>query len=89
MSIRFEMLTHFPHPMNVLKNDFRNVQNWKVHYLRFASKWIQPDGKQTDILIYNPVAQSKVPFVTKSYDFISWYVCGPTVYDSAHVGHAW
>lgn len=54
-----------------------------------AVNWIKPEGNATGFSIYNPITRTKVPFITKSSDFISWYMCGPTVYDSAHIGHAW
>ena len=40
--------------------------------------------------VYNSLTRSKVPFVpikAKERE-ISWYVCGPTVYDDSHLGHA-
>ena len=30
----------------------------------------------------------QVDFVTKQPGIVSWYNCGPTVYDSSHMGHA-
>ena len=29
-----------------------------------------------------------VPFVPIEKGFVKWYVCGPTVYDHSHLGHA-
>ncbi|KAJ2816066.1 Cysteine--tRNA ligase, cytoplasmic, partial [Coemansia sp. 'formosensis'] len=29
-----------------------------------------------------------VPFVPREGNYVSWYACGPTVYDAAHIGHA-
>lgn len=29
-----------------------------------------------------------VPFVPKEDGKVDWYVCGPTVYDKSHLGHA-
>lgn len=29
-----------------------------------------------------------VPFVPKQEGKVSWYACGPTVYDHSHLGHA-
>lgn len=40
--------------------------------------------------IYNSLTRSKTPFVpikAKEKE-VSWYVCGPTVYDDAHLGHS-
>ena len=54
-----------------------------------ASKWNQPQGKvDTGIKIYNCVAKEKVPLILRDNLYVSFYTCGPTVYDSAHIGHA-
>ncbi len=38
--------------------------------------------------IYNTLTRKKETFETLQPDQVSMYVCGPTVYDKAHVGHA-
>jgi len=38
--------------------------------------------------IYNTLTRKKEPFKTLKPNRVSMYVCGPTVYDKAHVGHA-
>jgi cysteinyl-tRNA synthetase len=38
--------------------------------------------------IYNTLSRSKEDFLTLQPGKVSMYVCGPTVYDKAHVGHA-
>jgi len=38
--------------------------------------------------IYNTLARKKEDFQTIESDKVRMYVCGPTVYDKAHVGHA-
>ena len=40
------------------------------------------------IQIYNTLSRTKEPFETLESQKVSMYVCGPTVYDNAHVGHA-
>jgi cysteinyl-tRNA synthetase len=40
------------------------------------------------IKIYNTLTRQKEPFETIQPGVVSMYVCGPTVYDKAHVGHA-
>lgn len=55
---------------------------------RLKSNWTQPDGYDTAIKVYNCIVRKKVPFVVKNKNYVTWYTCGPTVYDSAHVGHA-
>ena len=40
-------------------------------------------------MVLNSFTGKKVPFATKDGgNTITWYICGPTVYDSAHIGHA-
>ncbi len=38
--------------------------------------------------VYNSLSKKKEPFDHNKDVPIKWYTCGPTVYDSAHVGHA-
>jgi cysteinyl-tRNA synthetase len=38
--------------------------------------------------IYNTLTRQKEPLVTLQNGKVTLYVCGPTVYDKAHVGHA-
>ena len=40
------------------------------------------------IRIYNTLSRQKEPFETIEPNKVRLYVCGPTVYDDAHVGHA-
>jgi cysteinyl-tRNA synthetase len=38
--------------------------------------------------VYNTLSRKKEPFETLEPGKVSMYVCGPTVYDRAHIGHA-
>ncbi len=40
------------------------------------------------LVVYNTLTHEKEAFETLEPDKVSMYVCGPTVYDEAHVGHA-
>ena len=40
------------------------------------------------IHIYNSLKRLKEPFETLAPGHVKMYVCGPTVYDSSHIGHA-
>jgi cysteinyl-tRNA synthetase len=53
-------------------------------------KWVQPAGEthQPDLKIYNSLTRSEVSFVPIDKGHVTWYSCGPTVYDDAHLGHA-
>ncbi|KAI5723105.1 hypothetical protein M8J76_001399 [Diaphorina citri] len=53
-----------------------------------SPKWSLPSGYDTGIKIYNPITKTKVPFIIQNKNHLKWYTCGPTVYDSPHIGHA-
>ncbi len=58
-----------------------------------SNRWQQPSNQQqasTPLLVHNTLTNSKVPLVGSGSDprSLTWYTCGPTVYDSAHLGHA-
>ncbi len=40
------------------------------------------------IEVYNTLTREREPFETLEPGEVRMYVCGPTVYDEAHVGHA-
>jgi len=49
--------------------------------------WFRPDGEDTGIVVRNGLTRTKVPLIVRKKS-VSWYMCGPTVYDDAHIGHA-
>uniref|UniRef100_A0A383W906 cysteine--tRNA ligase n=1 Tax=Tetradesmus obliquus TaxID=3088 RepID=A0A383W906_TETOB len=57
-------------------------------------EWFAPPGAEDGeavLQFYNSLVDEKVPFIPASgagSKQITWYACGPTVYDSAHMGHA-
>ncbi|KAF8056247.1 CARS1 [Scenedesmus sp. PABB004] len=57
-----------------------------------GQRWHPPPADGGAVLhFYNSLVDEKVPFVPAAgagSRQISWYACGPTVYDSAHMGHA-
>src|SRR5262249_57981751 len=40
------------------------------------------------LTIYNTLTRRKEPFVPQDDQRVTMYVCGPTVYDYPHIGHA-
>lgn len=51
--------------------------------------WLKPAAVSAPVLkIYNSLTRNKEEFVSQKHNFISWYCCGPTVYNHAHMGHA-
>jgi len=46
-------------------------------------------SKMEQLKVHNSLKPgAPVPFVPKEEGKVSWYVCGPTVYDHSHLGHA-
>nr|XP_003477556.1 probable cysteine--tRNA ligase, mitochondrial isoform X1 [Cavia porcellus] len=50
--------------------------------------WRRPAGCDTGVRVHNSLTGRKDPLVVARADAVSWYSCGPTVYDHAHLGHA-
>ncbi len=42
----------------------------------------------TKMFLFDSVKKEKVPFLPQEENKVKMYVCGPTVYDDAHLGHA-
>ncbi|WFD31409.1 cysteine--tRNA ligase [Malassezia sp. CBS 17886] len=55
-----------------------------------AAAWQEPvpTERTPSLQVYNSLTRSKVPFVATHGRSVSWYNCGPTVYDASHMGHA-
>ena len=59
-----------------------------------APAWVQPTRAVNVALpplqVHNSLTHSKVPFVPldPAGRRVTWYCCGPTVYDAGHLGHA-
>ena len=53
-------------------------------------KWVQPPGTthQPGLKVYNSLTRSEVNFIPNEPGHVTWYACGPTVYDDSHLGHA-
>uniref|UniRef100_A0A6Q2YJ31 cysteine--tRNA ligase n=1 Tax=Esox lucius TaxID=8010 RepID=A0A6Q2YJ31_ESOLU len=55
---------------------------------RVRNNWIQPLGHDTGLKTYNSLTKQKEPLILAQEGIATWYSCGPTVYDHAHLGHA-
>lgn len=54
-------------------------------------QWHRPVQQQTEkpvLKLFNSLTRTKEPFVPLDSEEVTWYSCGPTVYDSSHMGHA-
>ncbi|KAL4225668.1 hypothetical protein ACF0H5_016357 [Mactra antiquata] len=47
-----------------------------------------PQKEPVKLKIYNSLTRQKEVFVPQNGNQVLWYSCGPTVYDSSHMGHA-
>lgn len=63
---------------------------------RHQPPWRQPPtspeagARLPPLKVWNSLTRSKTPFIPIDPEGkkVSWYACGPTVYDDAHLGHA-
>nr|XP_046238247.1 cysteine--tRNA ligase, mitochondrial [Scatophagus argus] len=53
-----------------------------------GKKWIKPSGFDTGLKTFNSLTKQKEPLILAREGVATWYSCGPTVYDHAHLGHA-
>ena len=59
----------------------------KAFRRRSHSTWKIPEGKETGVKVKNSLTNTLNPLVIGG-EVITWYSCGPTVYDQSHIGHA-
>ncbi|XP_029941878.1 cysteine--tRNA ligase, mitochondrial [Salarias fasciatus] len=50
--------------------------------------WTRPTGFDTGLKTFNSLTKQKEPLILARDGVATWYSCGPTVYDHAHLGHA-
>ena len=53
--------------------------------------WTPPGGEKDEpkLMLYNSLSRKKEVFIPQNPDNeVTWYNCGPTVYDASHMGHA-
>lgn len=51
--------------------------------------WRPPTNENQPCLhLFNSLTRQKEPFVPQNGNRVTWYNCGPTVYDASHMGHA-
>ncbi|XP_078457054.1 putative cysteine--tRNA ligase, mitochondrial isoform X1 [Lampetra planeri] len=55
---------------------------------RRGAEWTRPRGHETGARVHNGLTRAREPLVLARDRLVTWYSCGPTVYDHAHLGHA-
>ena len=57
---------------------------------RQQPSWSPPSGGKEDptLMLFNSLTRKKEEFVSMQNKRVTWYNCGPTVYDASHMGHA-
>ncbi|KAJ3096552.1 hypothetical protein HDU97_005786 [Phlyctochytrium planicorne] len=53
-------------------------------------EWVRPGAKKEPVVlkVNNSMTHTKTEFIPAEGKHVKWYTCGPTVYDSSHLGHA-
>uniref|UniRef100_A0A8C9AUJ2 Cysteine--tRNA ligase, cytoplasmic n=1 Tax=Prolemur simus TaxID=1328070 RepID=A0A8C9AUJ2_PROSS len=52
-------------------------------------QWSPPAGTEPcKLRLYNSLTRNKDVFIPQDGKKVTWYCCGPTVYDASHMGHA-
>jgi len=57
---------------------------------RVQPAWSPPsqEGETPTLKLFNSLTRKKETFISQKGKRITWYNCGPTVYDASHMGHA-
>lgn len=56
---------------------------------RAQPQWAPPPNSKGPVLkLFNSLTRQKEVFVPQEGRKVTWYSCGPTVYDASHMGHA-
>lgn len=56
---------------------------------RLQPAWSSPSESDKPVLkLFNSLTRKKEKFVPQDNNNVTWYSCGPTVYDASHMGHA-
>lgn len=74
---------------NITRKTAKRTMSVAVKILQ--PRWYKPEGRseQPTLKLHNTLTRTKDAFVPVSgTKKVTWYSCGPTVYDASHMGHA-
>jgi cysteinyl-tRNA synthetase len=64
-------------------------KNYDDHPAAWKQTEINEKSYRTGLRVNNSLTQGKVvEFIPQNGRKVTWYMCGPTVYDASHMGHA-
>jgi hypothetical protein len=66
---------------------FKNYNLKKLVEFLVVRRSISTRGTES-LVVYNSLTKTKEPLKIHHGNNLTWYTCGPTTYDSAHIGHA-
>ena len=64
------------------------LKRLNIFYGKLATLNLKYYSASTNLVIYNSLSKKKEKLKLENKNVLYWYNCGPTVYDSAHIGHA-
>ena len=79
----------FSDPERFYFRSIRVLSTSKMATKRSQPTWTTPQGSdQHQLKLYNSLTRQKEIFVPQKGNTVTFYNCGPTVYDASHMGHA-
>lgn len=87
------LVARLHHSKSLVRCTFISQLKVAVRSLCSGSRnWKQPDGYDSGVKVRNSLCHEDkdtlVPLILPHGKVARWYACGPTVYDTSHIGHA-
>jgi len=83
------MLVTITRNLVLRNNSIRSFSTTIMAAKRQQPDWSPPSGSgEVKLKLYNSLTRQKEVFVPQNGNLVTWYNCGPTVYDASHMGHA-
>ncbi|XP_019375255.1 PREDICTED: cysteine--tRNA ligase, cytoplasmic isoform X1 [Gavialis gangeticus] len=88
----FHVVRWYRHIEAIYDGSNDNIESCKLQTSkgrRVQPPWYAPEGtKHSKLCLYNSLTRNKDIFQPQDGKKVTWYCCGPTVYDASHMGHA-